>query len=611
MAKSDLNVERSLNQARWKISSFDESEIAQIVQKNNVPEVIARLLNIRGVENNKVAGFLEPKLSTDFPDPFSMAGMDKMAEYLAKAIIDNKKIAVFADFDVDGATSAALFIRFFRHLGIEVPFYIPDRLKEGYGPNEGALKALKEQGADIVLMCDCGITAFDVIESGQNMGLEICVFDHHEAEKTLPNAAHIINPKRRDDSSGLDVLAACGVVFMACVALNAKLRELGYFEKNKIEEVPLKSWLDIVALGTVCDMVPLTGVNRLFVRHGFKIMANTKNPGVRALCDVAGLNDAPNTYHAGFVLGPRINAGSRVHKSDLGASLLATDDPELARNIAFTLQDCNEKRKEIQDQMLEHAISMVEEKGLQNNSLIMVGDESWHPGLSGLVAGRLREKFDRPSVCITYAPGPENALEGRGSGRSVPGVNLGAAFIDARNEGILLKGGGHAMAAGFTVSPEKVDELETFLNKHIKDQLDGEMPVSESKVDSILSVNGARVELVRLIQDQLGPFGQGHEEPVFVFPNVRLHKVDIVGKDHVRAMVSDWEGGSSVKAIAFRAADTEMGQAFLKHATSQPFHLIGTLKIDNWGGRETVQIQIQDAAYALPQNKNEDVPKFA
>ena len=599
MSEFLLNVEESLGLARWVLPPGQMDVVEQMVRTHDLPEIVARLLNVRGVAPEQLECFLNPRLATDFPDPFSLAGMTAMAEDLAQAVIDGRRIAVFGDFDVDGATSTAIFVRFFRSLGIEVPFYIPDRMKEGYGPNETALRILKDKGAEIVLICDCGVTAFDVIAAGRKMGLEIYVFDHHEAEETLPEAAHIINPKRKDDTSGLRMLAACGVVFMACVAVNAKLREKGYFTQRGLPEVPLKEWLDIVALGTVCDMVPLTGVNRLLVRAGFAQMEKRSNPGIVALYNVANLSGTPSVYHAGFVLGPRINAGSRVHQADLGARLLSTDDPEEAKNIAWTLNDCNDRRKEIQEEMMDHAVRMVEAEGLQQRPLIMVGHEDWHPGLSGLVAGRLKEKYGKPSVCITYAPGPDSALEGRGSGRSVPGVNMGAAFIEARNAGILLKGGGHAMAAGFTVTPDRIEALRDFLTVHVEKQLGGSMTPMETVIDGVLSVRGATLAFVKLIQNSLGPFGQEHPEPLFVLPNVRLHRVDIVGKDHVRAQLGDWEGGSWLKAVAFRAAETPLGQAMLKHGGNRPFHIAGHFKINEWNGQESVEMHIEDGVLAM------------
>ncbi|MBI4030109.1 MAG: single-stranded-DNA-specific exonuclease RecJ [Proteobacteria bacterium] len=594
-----FDVENSLMQARWVAAPADDDVVAQIMRAHGMPEFIARMLAARNVAADKIESFLYPKLARDFPDPLTLAGMDDAAAFVADAVVGGRKIGVFGDFDVDGATSSSLLARFLRHCGLNPPLYIPDRMKEGYGPNENALRILKDQGAEIVIMCDCGITAHNVIAEGRKIGLDIIVLDHHEAEEKLPPATHVVNPKRKDDTSGLSMLAACGVTFMLCVAVNAKLRTIKFFEKNGLAEAPLKDWLDIVALGTVCDMVPLTGVNRLIVRAGLERMAKTANPGLRALLDVSKVSGAPTPYTLGFALGPRINAGSRVHQADLGARLLSTDDPEEAKNIAWTLNDCNEQRKAMQAGMFEHAVGMVEGERLHENPVIIVGHENWHPGLSGLVAGRLKEKYGRPAVCIAYAPGHEGGMEGRGSGRSVSGVNMGAAFIDARNEGLLLKGGGHAMAAGFTILPDQVVDFSAFLTKHVTRQLAGQPAVSETVVDAVMSVRGAQFDFVNLIQQHMGPFGQGHEEPLFMLPNVRVHKADIVGKDHVRCMVSDWEGGSRMKAMAFKAADTPVGQALLKQGRDTPFHLLGHLKPDTWNGAQRVEMHITDAVFAL------------
>lgn len=595
-----LGVEQSLMQARWVMPTVTQDEVEKIARKHDVPEVIARLLAQRGVPAEEVETFLNPRVSRHFPDPFALQGMDSLAAYLADAVAKGRKIGVFGDFDVDGATSTAIMVRFFRHLGLEIPFYIPDRLAEGYGPNVPALEKLKAQGVEIVLICDCGITAFEQIAAGREMGIEIVVLDHHEAEDSLPEANHIINPKRRDDSSGYTMLAACGVAFLTCVAVNTKLRDAGFFKERGLPEAPLKDWMDILALGTVCDMVPLTGPNRLFVRFGFRQMAAMNNPGIKALAQVAGIDSAPEPYHAGFVLGPRINAGSRVHQADLGARLLSTDDAEEARNIAFTLEDCNKKRKDIEMTMVHEAVSRIEQEAQEDRPVIIVGDEGWHPGLSGLVAGRIKEKYGKPACVITYAKGENGILEGRGSGRSVAGVNMGAAFIDARNEGLLVKGGGHAMAAGFTVLQDKIDDFRAFLSGHIEKQLEGQVAAIETTIDAMLSVRGAQIDFVRMIHEQLGPFGQEMPEPLFVLPHVKLHMVDIVGKDHIKALLSDWEGGGRMKAIAFRALDTEMGKAMLEQGSRQPFHLAGHLKVNSWNGRESVEMQIVDAAPAMP-----------
>lgn len=601
-----LNVQKSLMQARWVLSQADEQESVRLAQKFDLPDMVARLLSIKGIQESDIVSYLSPTLARDFPDPFGMAGMHDAAEYIADAIINGRKLAIFGDFDVDGATSTAIFVRFLRHCGIEAPFYIPDRIEEGYGPNIKALQTLKDQGAEIVMILDCGITSHDVIQQGRDIGLDICVFDHHEAEDTLPPANHVINPKRKDDTSGLDMLAACGVVFMACVAVNAKLREKGFYKDKDIKEAPLKDWLDILALGTVCDMVPLTSVNRLFVKAGFERMAAMGNSGIAELCKVAGVKTDPDTYHAGFVLGPRINAGSRVHQADLGAKLLSTDDVEEARNIAFLLEDCNAKRKTIQEEMMREAIAMVEKAGMQDDPVLYVGHKDWHPGLSGLVAGRLKEVFGKPSVVVTYAIGQSGNLEGRGSGRSVDGVNLGAAFIEARNQDLLLKGGGHAMAAGFTVEPDKEEAFAAFLKKNIAAQAAGQKLVTDYGVDGVMTVRGASVKFVQMLQDQLGPFGQANEEPVFVLSNVRIHNARIVGDNHISFQISDWEGGTRIKGIAFRAADTPMGQAFLKQGFDKPFHLAGHFKLDHWNGNTNVQMQVQDAALAIAQNNEEE-----
>lgn len=599
MTNSYLDIEESLLQTRWVLSKMDDEAVSLMIQKHDLPEMIARLLHARDVPVDNVEGFLYPNLARDFPDPHSLAGMKEMAAMMAEAVMSGRKIGIFGDFDVDGATSTAILVRFFRHLGLECPFYIPDRLQEGYGPNVNAFKTLKEQGAEIIIICDCGVTAFDVIEQGREMGLEIIVLDHHEAEDELPKAAHVIDPKRKDDTSDLDMLAACGVTFLACVAINAALREKEFYSSGDKTEPPLKSWLDIVALGTVCDMVPLTGANRLFVKRGFQLMAEHNNPGIQALCEVSKIQTNPTVFHAGFQLGPRINAGSRVHKSYLGARLLSTDDPEEAKNIAWTLNDCNDMRKDIQKEMYAHAVRLVEDENLQESPIIVVGHEDWHPGLSGLVAGRLKEKYGKPSVCITFAENEKGEMEGRGSGRSIEGVNMGGAFIDARNEGLLLKGGGHAMAAGFTILPDQIDLFRNFLYRNIEEQLTGAPALPDFEIDAVMSVRGLTTDVVKIIDNHVGPFGQKNPEPVFVLPNVKLHMVDVVGKDHVRCMVSDWEGGSRIKAVAFRSKDTALGEALLKYGSSEPFHLAGHVKINEWQGRESAELHIKDAAFAM------------
>lgn len=597
---SRIVTDCSLKKARWVLPDPSLDEIALIKQRHDVPEIVARLLVQRGVPFDQVDRFLNPTLKNDFPDPFSLKGMGDMAEDVAVAIEEKKNFAIFGDFDVDGATSSAILARFLKGVGIEAPIYIPERLSEGYGPNIGALQSLKNGGADVIMMLDCGTTAFDVVKAGSDMGLKIIILDHHEAEDKLPECWHVVNPKRKDDSSDLDMLAAVGVTFLSCVAINNRLRDRGFYKQNGISEPDLRSMLDILALGTVCDMVPLTSANRLFVRSGFALPSQSMNLGMRSLMDVAGISAPISTYDCGFVLGPRINAGSRVHKADLGAQLLTSEDPEECKNIAWTLNDCNDKRKAIQKSMEEQAIAMVEAQNMQDDPIIVVAHEDWHAGLSGLVAGQIKEKYQKPACVVTYAHDLSGKKEGRGSGRSIPGIHIAQSFIDARNEGLLEKGGGHAMAGGFTVDPDKVEELRTFLCAHISKQMENTDVNVETEIDAVLTSQGVTVDLIEMLQTQVGPFGQEYPEPVFMLENVRIHKADILGTNHVRVMMSDWEGGSRIKGMAFRSADTPLGDALLS-GSARALNVIGHLKINEWQGRKSAEMHITDVSEAQEQ----------
>ncbi len=595
--KQSVLVQKSVQRARWVVPDVPLDDVERVARAYDLPEIIARMLCARGIAFSDIPAFIAPSLKNNFPDPFSLAGMGDMASDLAGAIEKKEKIAIFGDFDVDGATSSAILYRFLKHCGVDAPIYIPGRMSEGYGPNIAALKSLRDKGAEILLILDCGTTAFDVIEAGSNMGLKIIILDHHEAEEKLPHAWHVINPKRRDDNSGLDMLAACGVTFMACVAVNNLLRERGFYTKNSIIEPDLRKYMDILALGTVCDMVPLIGCNRLFVRFGFSLPYEKLNAGIRALMDVAAIKPPLTTYHAGYVLGPRINAGSRVHQADLGARLLCSDDKQEARDIAWVLDDCNKLRREIQAEMEREAVAIVEQNNLQELPLILVAKEGWHPGLSGLVAGNLKEKYKRPACVVAYAKGLGGKIEGRGSGRSVAGVHIANAFIDARNAGLLEKGGGHAMAGGFTVLPDKLDELYEFLNNHVKRQMESGAVNVETSIDGTLSVGGITVELISLLQKYIAPFGQEFPEPVFALTNVKISKADIVGASHIRLFICDEIGGKTIKAMAFRAVGTDLGEMLLSRQSSC-LNLAGTLKINEWQGRSSAEMHIIDAALA-------------
>ncbi len=610
MSEIVLNVSKSVMNTKWVFQDTDDGQVSRLMQAHGLPEMIARMLVARNVDENSVEAFLRPRLGEHFPDPFSLKDMKPFCEWLADSLEAGKKVGVFGDFDVDGSSSTAIFVKFFRHIGYEVPFYIPDRLTEGYGPSINAMQSLKEQGANIVLIADCGTTSFDVIEQGRAIGLDIVVFDHHETEDELPDTNFLINPKRKDDDSGLDMLCAAAVCFLACVGLNTVLRDRGFYKEKGIEQAPLKNWLDIIALATICDMVPLLGANRLFVRYGFQQMAQTENIGLQALLSVCGIKGDPSVMHAGFALGPRINAGSRIHDASLGAKLLSATDMETASTIAWTLNDCNDKRKEIQSSMMQEAIGQITAVDGDKDSLIFAANEGWHAGLSGLVAGQIKERFGKPAVIVTFAENEKGELEGRGSGRSVPGINMAAAFIDARNEGLVLKGGGHAMAGGFTVLPEKIDELKTYLSSHVEKQLNGQEIVPEQLVDTLASVSAVKTEFVKIIDENGGPYGQGNPEPLFVVPSARIQMVKIVGKDHVSCRISDVEGGASIKAIAFRATGTPLGKLLLDQSRDITVHLLGHFKINEWQGRESVDFIIKDAAFANEAHKNQQEKKL-
>jgi len=590
-----LRIDKSVMDARWIFPETSDEKIQRMMTDFAVPEIVARLLVARKIEPERAQSFLFPRLATDFPDPLTMKDMQPFARWMSEAIQKKKKIAAFCDFDVDGSTSAAILKKFFRHLGQEIPVYIPDRMTEGYGPNAAALHKLKSEGAEIILMADCGTTAFDVIDQGRAMGLDICIFDHHEQGDHLPNATWLINPKRTDDESGFTMLCAAGVTFLSCVAINKALREVGYFEKNNSPEAPLKDWLDLVALGTVCDMVPLTGPNRLLVRAGFAQMARHTNIGLKALCDVGGIKKDPTPMDAGFILGPRINAGSRVHQADLGAKLLGSDDPEEAKNLAWLLNDCNAKRKTIQNDMMQSAIDQIERKSLAEHPIIMVADESWHVGLNGLVAGQIKERYGKPACCIAFAPGLSGEMEGRGSGRSVPGFNMAALFMAAKEEGLLLKGGGHAMAAGFTVEPDKIEALDLFFMKEAEKIAAGLDLVSEEIVDGIATIRGIRPDFIKILEENVGPFGQDNPEPRFILPHMRVVMSDIVGDQHARVQITDAEGGPRMKAIAFRSVGTPLGDLLLSSKNGRPLHLLGQFKVNHWNGVDTVEFLIDDA----------------
>ncbi len=584
-----IGIAHSLSGKRWRPRGDDDRLGLALAQRFGLPEAVGRIMAARGVQLDEAEAFLNPSLKEQLPDPSHLLDMDKAAGRLAAAVQTGETIGIFGDYDVDGATASALLARLIAAAGGRARIYIPDRLKEGYGPNAAALRLLAGEGIGVVVTVDCGITAFSALDDAADAGLDVIVVDHHVAEPRLPRAHAIVNPNRLDDSSPHGQMAAVGVAFLLAVALNRNLRDAGWYGARP--EPDLRQLLDLVALGTVCDVVPLTGINRAFVRQGLKIMARRRNIGLAALSDAAKITEAPDAYHAGFVLGPRINAGGRVGEAGLGAELLTTAEPGQARSIAGRLHDFNAERRAIEAACLEQAIAQVEERreaGGLDGALVYVSAQDWHPGVIGIVASRLKERYNRPACVVAHGGGL-----GKGSGRSVPGIDLGVAVIAARQSGLLVSGGGHPMAAGFTVEAGREAEFRAFLASRFAAQIGPDGIAAELGVDGSLQPAGATLEFLGALE-QLAPFGAGNARPRFVFPAIRILKADVVGRDHVRCFIGGEDGGR-IKGIAFRAAETPLGEALL-NSSGIPLHLAGHLQCNRWQGREEPQLIIDDAA---------------
>ena len=582
-----LGVERSLNGKRWVMRVANERAALGMAQRLAIPEIVARVLVGRGIDEDAAPGFLEPRLREQLPDPSHLRDMDKAAARLAHAVMKGELVAIFGDYDVDGATSSAVLYRFLTQAGGKARFYNPDRVKEGYGPNAPAMRRLKAEGASVIVTVDCGTTAHEPIEEATRAGVEVIVVDHHAAEPKLPPALAVVNPNRIDETSPHRQLAAVGVAFLLAVAVNRVLRAQGWYAR--VAEPDLLDLLDLVALGTVCDVVPLTGLNRVLVAQGLKVIQQRRKPGLVALAEVARLTDRCGAYHLGFLLGPRVNAGGRVGEADLGARLLTTDDPGEARAIAARLDALNRERQAIEAAVLEAAHAQVAAAG-EAGPLVLVAGEGWHQGVIGIVAGRLREHYERPACVVAF-----EGDVGKGSGRSANGFDLGAAIIAARQSGLLVNGGGHIQAAGFTVKRDQLPAFKAFLAERMAAHLAAGEIVPRLTIDGALAVTAASPDLVSLLE-RVGPYGVGNPEPRFVFTDVRVVRADIVGGKHVRCQLADQRGGR-LSAIAFRAAGTALGDALLAGAGSG-LHVAGCLRADTWRGETRVQLQIEDAAPA-------------
>ncbi|MCK0195515.1 single-stranded-DNA-specific exonuclease RecJ [Ancylobacter sp. 6x-1] len=587
-----LGIERSAAGRLWRERLDVRAAQASlaIVQRHGVPEILARVLAGRGVAIKDVPGYLDPRWEGLMPDPDTLTGMAAAVARLADAAERGEQVAVFGDYDVDGATSTALMVEMLRAAGLDPLFHIPDRIFEGYGPNIPAIEALAQRGVRLLVTVDCGTLSFEPFAHTRALGMEVVVVDHHQAAETLPEVAALVNPNRADDVSGLGHLCAAGLVLMVLVGLRRELRRRGWWNDAR-PEPNLGRYLDLVALGTVADVVPLIGLNRAFVTRGLAMLRRRERPGLTALMDVARLSGPPKCWHLGFLLGPRINAGGRIGDATLGTRLLLTQDPIEAGAIAAELDRLNTERQVVEKQILAEAEAEAEAAlGIDGEgaSVILASGQGWHPGVVGLVAARLKERFSRPAFAVAF-----NGDLGAGSARSIPGVDVGRAVRGAVEAGLLVKGGGHAMAAGLTVARDKLGAFRAYLEEALAETVEDARAVDELAIDGGLSAGAATPELVELIE-RAGPYGAGNPQPVFAFPAHRLVHVESFSAGHVRVRLKAPDG-SMLSGVAFRAATAPLGEALLANR-GQLMHVAGTLDIDSWQGRSQVSLRVSDAA---------------
>jgi single-stranded-DNA-specific exonuclease len=587
-----LGVERSLTGRAWRdrLDERGSTRALAIAQRYGLDELLARVLAGRNVDPEQVESFLDPTIKRLMPDPSTLTDMKGASARIADAIMTGESVAIFGDYDVDGATASALLCRYLRHCGLDPIVHIPDRIFEGYGPNKDAIRSFAERDAKLLVTVDCGVTSHEPLAEAKRLGLDAVVIDHHQADETLPEAVAIVDPNRADDLSGLGHLAAVGLVFLTLVAVTRELRGRNFWTDTRAEP-DLLSLLHLVALGTVADVVPLQGLNRAFVAKGLIALRRRENPGATALMDVARLSGPPEPWHLGFLLGPRINAGGRIGRADLGVRLLLEEDPSEAARIAAELDRLNRERQQIEQTTLAQAEAEalaalgLEEKG----AVVVTAAEGWHPGVVGLVASRLKERYGRPAFAIALEPGGT----GTGSGRSIAGVDLGRAVRSAVQEGILLKGGGHAMAAGVTLKKDALGSLRAFLEETLADQVQSARRESALLIDGAVAAGGFTFSLADLLA-RAGPFGAGNPEPVLALPAHTLVYADPIGENHIRARLRSGDG-KFVNAIAFRAAGQPLGKALLDNR-GRVVHAAGHIAVDRWQGEERVQLRLADLA---------------
>ena len=588
----------SLTGAEWNVvalDSFTQRFSDYLYQKYELPNIISPYLSFKGINLDQFDNFFSPKLKNLLPEPFLFKDLEKGVKRLADEVENFRPIGIFGDYDVDGATSAAMISSYLEYCSLKTFIHIPDRFLEGYGPNEKALKGLYQKGAELIITVDCGISSFEPLKAMSSVNIDLIVIDHHNPDTTLPPAYAIINPKRIDTHKGYEDLCAAGVTFIFLIGLNRELRQRGFF-KNKIEP-DLFSFLDLVALGTVCDVVPLIGINRAFVKQGLSIMKKRENPGIKALCDISKINDAPNTQALGFSLGPRINAGGRIGNSELGVHLLKEKNDIKSIEIATKLDDLNKKRRFITSELESSVVGQIEKMISNNNdiipSAIVVYGHDYHEGVIGIVAGRMKETYNRP-VCIIAI---DKSGIGKGSGRSVFGIPLGDIVIDAVKAKILSSGGGHDMAAGFSLKENNIDDFNTFLITKIDQYMKQGIPSVSYIAASVITVAGCTLELADWINN-LGPWGIGIEEPKFIISNAKISSLRKFGSnnEHVSFYISD-SSSKKLKVKKFNILNSKLNLVF-NNFININFNFLGRLNIDTWNNSKSIELMLDDIIYS-------------
>ena len=578
-----LDVNNSYSGNKWSLRSKDEELISSIQKDSQIDYITARIIAGRKIDLADVQDFLNPSLRKLLPDPSSMQDMDKAAKIIFNAIKGNKKITIFADYDVDGATSAAQLVKWARNFEVELEIYVPDRIREGYGPSIEAFNHLKKNGSDLVITVDCGAAAYSALVAAQALDLSIVVIDHHLMDADMPPAEALVNPNRIDDSSKLNYLAAAGVTFMLLVALNREARAQNF--KN----IPdLFDYLDLAALGTICDVVPLKGLNRAIVKQGLKVFSRESNIGLKSLMFETNTKSPITPYHCGFVLGPRINAGGRIGKANIGAELLSTENRQLAIKYAQELDRVNLERRILQDKILDEALLKTLSMH-KTNSVLVVSMEGWHPGVIGIVAGRLKERFNKPVIVIGI---DENGI-GKGSGRSIQGIDLGNEIKKLYEKGLLISGGGHEMACGLTIENKYIKTFHEILEKNLSDRINSIRSKFSIKIDALLNISAVNMDLINSI-DQIGPYGSGNPTPTFAFAELRVAYADRVKGGHIRCNFED-KNGQRIKGICFRAEEFGFDEILLNER-NRYLHIVGTLKKNTWNGHTSIDLQVIDVS---------------